>query len=107
MKQDWCCALPAGVRVAVQIMPNARKNEVIGLFDDALKIRLQAQPVDGKANDALIRFFADMLGIPKSLVLLVVCFASKRKILEIHAQYLTVDAVQEALLPSMISNAPP
>ena len=102
MKRDWCCALPAGVRVAVQIVPNAKKSEVIGLFDGALKIRLQAQPIEGKANDALIRFLADRLDVPKSVVLLTHGHTSKRKLLEIHAQHLTVDAVQKALLPSMI-----
>jgi len=78
MKRDWCCALPAGVCVAVKIMPNAKKSEVIGLFDGALKIRLQAEPIEGKANEALIRFFADMLDVPKSLALPTHGHVSKR-----------------------------
>lgn len=95
MKREWCCALPAGVRVTVHVVPNAKKSEVVGVVDDALKIRLQAQPVDGKANQALTRFFADLLAIPISAVLLTHGHASKRKTLELHVQNLTVDAVKQ------------
>ena len=53
MSRAWCSALPGGVRLAVQITPNAKKTEVIGVLDDALKMKLQAQPIEGKANNIL------------------------------------------------------
>jgi uncharacterized protein len=98
MSRAWCSAVTGGVRFAVHIMPNAKKSEVIGLHDDALKIRLQAQPIEGKANDALIRYVADRLGVSKTSVTITHGHTNKRKVLEVHAK-LTVEAVQEALLP--------
>ena len=50
--------------VNVRVIPRASKNQIQGVLGDALKIRLQAPPVDGKANDALVRFLADTLRLP-------------------------------------------
>jgi uncharacterized protein (TIGR00251 family) len=47
-------------------VPRASKNEIQGVHGDALKVRLQAPPVEGKANQALIRFLSDALNIPRS-----------------------------------------
>jgi hypothetical protein len=100
MTKDWCCAVTAGVRLSVQITPNAKKTEVIGVLEDVLKIRLQAQPIEGKANEALIRYIADTLNIPKSAVHITHGLTNKRKVIEIAASRLTVDAVRQALIPS-------
>ena len=58
----------AHATLTLHIQPGARKTEVVGLHGDALKIRLAAPPVDGKANAALIAFIADRLGLAKSAV---------------------------------------
>ncbi len=58
--------LPNGVRLSVRITPNARKNEVVGVLDDALKIKLNAPPIEGRANEALIRFIAEQLDVPRA-----------------------------------------
>ena len=58
--------LPGAIRLALQITPNARKTEVIGVLDDTLKLKLQAQPIEGKANEALVNFLAKTLGVPRS-----------------------------------------
>jgi uncharacterized protein (TIGR00251 family) len=100
MSNAWCSEVPGGIRLAVQIVPNAKKNEIIGLQADALKIRLHAQPVEGKANDALIRYMADLLSIPRSVVSITHGQTNKRKIIEIHAANLTVDAVRSVFLPT-------
>jgi uncharacterized protein len=102
MSRTWCSAVKDGVRFAVHIMPNAKKSEVIGLHDDALKIRLQAQPIEGKANDALIRYVADRLGVSKTSVTITHGHTNKRKILEVQTA-LTVEAVQQVLLPETAS----
>lgn len=96
MNQGWCSALPGGVRLVVQITPNAKKSEVVGPLADALKIRLQAQPIEGKANEALIRYVAATLDVPKSAVQITHGHTSKRKMLEIHTANLTVEAVRQA-----------
>lgn len=100
MSRDWCTAGPKGIRITVQITPNAKKSEVIGVLDDALKLRLQAQPIEGKANEALIRYLANMLDVPKSVVSITHGHTSKRKIIEVADASVKPEDVKRALLPS-------
>lgn len=69
--------------LTLHIQPGAKKTEIVGLHGDALKIRLAAPPVDGKANAALLSFVADQLGIAKSSIHLKSGQTSRRKVLEI------------------------
>ena len=69
--------------LTLHIQPGAKKTEFAGLHGDALKIRLSAPPVDGKANEALVKFVADTLHLPKSAVSLKSGQTSRRKVLEI------------------------
>ncbi len=98
MSRTWCSPLPGGVRLAVQIQANAKKTEVVGVLDDALKIKLHAQPIEGKANEALIRFLSDTLSVPRSAIALTHGQTNKRKLLEISAARLTPDSVAVLLL---------
>ncbi len=100
MSRGWCSALPAGVRLAVQITPNAKKTEVIGVLDDALKLKLQAQPIEGRANEALVKYLAGVLGVPRSAVLITHGQTSKRKLVEVADAGLTPERVARLLLPS-------
>jgi len=59
---------PDGVSFAVRVQPRARRNAIVGELGDALKIALTAAPVDGRANDACIEFFANLLDLPRSSV---------------------------------------
>jgi uncharacterized protein (TIGR00251 family) len=63
----------------VIVIPNASKTEIVGLHEGALKIRLAAPPVDGKANEELCRFLAKTLGIASSLVEIEKGVAGKKK----------------------------
>ncbi|MGW8394464.1 DUF167 domain-containing protein [Pseudoduganella sp. HUAS MS19] len=83
MSRTWCSALPGGVRVAVQIQPNAKKTEVVGVLDDVLKIKLAAQPIEGKANEALVKWLAGALGVSRSAVTLTHGQTNKKKLLEV------------------------
>jgi uncharacterized protein (TIGR00251 family) len=80
---SWLTARDGGVVLALHIQPGAKKTEVCGLHGDALKIRLAAPPVDGKANDALIEFLARTLGVPRSCVELLSGQTSRAKRLRI------------------------
>ena len=53
-----------GALLTVHVQPNARVTECVGIHGDALKIRLAAPPVDGAANDELVRFLARQCSIP-------------------------------------------
>lgn len=56
--------------LSLHVQPGAKKTEIAGEHGDALKIRLAAPPVDGKANDCLVAFLAERLGMPKSRIVL-------------------------------------
>ena len=72
-----------GIRFSAIIQPRSSKNEVTGVYNDALKIRLTSPPVDGEANKACMRFFAKWLGISPSKVSIVQGFSSKNKTIEV------------------------
>jgi uncharacterized protein len=61
----------AGVELDVRVIPRARKTEVGGTRDGALLVRLNAPPVGGAANDALIAFLAALLDAPRSAIRIV------------------------------------
>lgn len=48
----------------LHVQPGAKRTEVVGMHGDALKVRLAAPPLDGKANEALVRFVAEVFGVP-------------------------------------------
>ncbi len=58
MERSWCTSDGECLRIAVHVQPNASRTEISGVVEGALKIRLHAPPVDGKANEALINFIA-------------------------------------------------
>lgn len=76
---NWLVADDAGVTLRLHIQPGAKKTEVVGLHGAALKIRLAAPPVDGKANACLLAFVADRLGVAKAAVSLLSGDSSRAK----------------------------
>jgi len=97
MSRDWCNATPDGVRLTVQVVPNARKTEIVGVVDDALKIRLQAQPIEGRANEALVRFLAAMLQTPRSAVTVLHGATGRRKIVAVAIPSIDPDQLRSRL----------
>ena len=71
------------VRVSVHVQPRASRSEIIGQHGAALKVRLQAPPVDGAANEALVRLLADALGVPRGTVRVVAGATSRTKTVEV------------------------
>ena len=67
----------------VHVVPRASKTQVVGLHDGRVKVALDAPPVDGAANAALVRFFADALGLKQRDVTLVRGEKSRQKTLAI------------------------
>jgi uncharacterized protein (TIGR00251 family) len=99
VSRSWCSPLAGGVRLALQITPNAKKTEVVGVLDDALKLKLQAQPIEGKANEALIKYLAKALAVPRSAITITHGQASKKKLIEIVSATLSPEEVEKLLLP--------
>ncbi len=73
----------APVTLSIRIQPRASKNEIVMMEGGGLKIRLTAPPVDGAANEALVKFLAGALSIPKSHVEIVSGHTSREKIVRI------------------------
>jgi uncharacterized protein (TIGR00251 family) len=67
----------------VQVQPNSKRNEVTGLREGILHIRIAAPPVKGKANQELVKYLSGILGVPKSRVIVDKGAAGKRKRIEI------------------------
>ena len=72
-----------GCRILVYAAPRSSRSKIVGVHDGRLKIQLAAPPVDGAANEALIRFIADLLNIPRSHVSLTQGQSSRKKTLEV------------------------
>lgn len=62
---NWLSEKKDGLILNIRVVPRASKNEISGTIGDALKLRLQAPPVEGKANRALVDFLADTLDLPR------------------------------------------
>jgi len=71
-------------RVLLKVRAGARATEFAGRFGDAWKLHVAAPPVDGKANEVIIRFFAKLAGVPASAVRIVTGQSSPGKLLEIE-----------------------
>ena len=93
MSEWFRLAADGRITLTLHIQPGAKRTEFAGRHGDALKIRLAAPPVDGKANEALIKFIAETLKLPKSAVSLKSGQSSRHKVLEIHgAQLSSIEA---------------
>ena len=74
---------PEGVTFAVKVHPRAKKNAITGELGDALKVSLTAPPIDGKANQACIEFFAKLLQVPRSSVTIASGQSSRQKVIRV------------------------
>jgi uncharacterized protein len=72
-----------GVSFAVKIHPRAKKNAITGELGEALKVSLTAPPLDGRANDACIEFFAKLLNVPRSSVTIASGHTSRNKVIRV------------------------
>lgn len=62
---------PDGAVLFVRVQPGAKKNNINGIHDGALKVSVQSPPEDGKANDAIVELLGKSLGVKKSQVQLI------------------------------------
>jgi uncharacterized protein (TIGR00251 family) len=71
------------VRFAVRVQPRASRTGVEGVHGDALKVRVNAPPVDGAANEAVVEVLAEALGVPRRAVRIVAGESSRSKVVEV------------------------
>lgn len=82
------------MRFSVHVQPRSSRSGVDGVHGDALRVRVNAPPVDGAANEAVIEVLAKALGVPRRAVSIVGGHASRAKVVEVHG----VDAARVAAL---------
>lgn len=84
------------VTFRVRVQPRAKRTEIAGDHNGALKLRISSPPVDGKANEECRRFLARLLGVSQSAVEIVAGESSKDKIIRVHDT--SADLVRQSLL---------
>ena len=76
---SWYQTGGEGVTIHIHAQPGAKRTEVSGLHGDCLKLRLASPPADGKANECLIEFLAERLGVKRVQVMITRGLSSRRK----------------------------
>lgn len=97
MRASWCRWEGDNLFLQVRIQPKASRDELVGVHDECLKVRITAPPVDGRANAHLVGFLAKQFGVSKSRVALIKGQTSKTKTLRIVAPAKLPEAIQQAL----------
>jgi uncharacterized protein len=73
----------AGATFSIRVHPRAKKDAITGVIGDALKVAVTAPPVEGKANEACVRFFAELLRVPRSSVTIAAGRSSRNKVIQV------------------------
>lgn len=89
--------VPEGLVLKIFVQPKASKNQIVGLHDDALKIKLTAPPVDGAANKMCIKFLAKHLNVSKSEMDIASGHSSRKKQILIHCENDTKKRIKAVL----------
>ena len=84
-----------GASFCIRVHPRAKKNAITGELGDALKLSLTTPPIEGRANEACIEFFAKLLRVPRSSVTIASGLTSRNKVIRVAG--LTAVQVRERL----------
>jgi len=93
----WLRSGPQHVTLTLHIQPGAKKTALAGVHGDAMKIRLAAPPVDGRANACLLDFLAEHLGVARRQVVLVSGESARSK--RVRVEGLDAESVRQKLMP--------
>ena len=67
------------IRLDIVVAPKGSRTRIMGVHDQRLKIQVAAPPIDGRANETLVKFLADILGVARAQIEIVAGISSKRK----------------------------
>ncbi|HEY9125483.1 MAG TPA: DUF167 domain-containing protein [Acidobacteriaceae bacterium] len=97
--QSWLRPHAQGCTLSVRIQPGAKRSAIVGIYGEgeqaALKIAIQAPPIEGRANEALIAFLAQLCSLPKSHMEILSGQSSRSKLVLLRG--LTPDKTHELL----------
>ena len=91
MSVPWLRELAGAIELRLHVQPGARRTEVAGLHGDALKVHVAAAPVDGCANETLLRFLATSFGVPLKQIAIVRGAKARNKTVRIDAPIVRAD----------------
>ncbi len=80
---SWVTSFPKGIKIRVRVQPRSSKNEITGIVDNCLRIKLTSPPVDGEANKGLVKFLGRILRCGPSRIRIARGATGKHKLLEI------------------------
>jgi uncharacterized protein (TIGR00251 family) len=92
----WIRSEKTGCIIELHVQPQARKNEIVCIHNNRLKVKIKSPPVDGKANESLIEFIAETLGLRISALELIKGETSRQKQILVHG--VTASQVETMLL---------
>ncbi|CAM3762347.1 DUF167 domain-containing protein [Polynucleobacter paneuropaeus] len=98
MTPTWIKQTPTGIVLSIYCQPGAKLTKVVGLFDDSLKISLQAPAVENQANELLLAWLSKQLKIPQKQIQFISGQNSRKKRLEIWGS-ISPDQIIQALMP--------
>ena len=90
---DWYRRDGDVLSLTLHVQPGAKRTEISGLHGEALKIRLAAPPIEGRANEALLRFIADTFGVPMRQVELKQGGQSRHKVVMVTGSKVAPESV--------------
>ena len=90
-----------GITISVRVHPKARREGISGFIGDTIKLELTAPPIDGRANEACIRFFAVFLKVPRSSVTIAAGTNNRNKVIRVTG--VTAADVQRAIATALPS----
>jgi len=74
---------PSGATFRIKVQPRAKKNTLTGEIGDALKVALTAPPLEGRANEACVAFFAELLNVSRSSITIAAGETSRNKLIRV------------------------
>ncbi len=73
-----------GIKLAVKILPNTSKCEIVGIVENEIKIKLDVPPLEGRANEKCVKFLSKLLGVPKTFISIISGQKSRSKVIFIE-----------------------
>ena len=93
MPDDWYRRNGDNITLTLHVRPGAKRNEIAGLHGKALKIKLTAPPVEGRANEALLKFIAGLFDVPLRRVTLQSGEKSRNKVILVQCSCIAPESI--------------
>src|SRR5690242_3325847 len=90
---------PTGATFQLKVHPRAKRNAITGELGEALKVALTSPPVDGRANEACIAFFAELLNVPRSSVTIAAGHSSRTKVIRVAG--VSAEAIRNTVMRAL------